>query len=172
MAETTDISPQWSVVTIGRGSFASVLFSPVTLSRSSMSFCHELQREFDALRSIYNTDSIFAIPKPIAFYHPGVPASFVAPVRPPKNHRRPHRPCVNEGDFKILNLGTAAYAMDHVSPLPLVVADTIRKLFYPPSHPPLGALHSVGFTSRLAETGGQIASLTRRTSLWMSLGTG
>jgi hypothetical protein len=70
-------------------------------------------------------DSIFAIPRPIAFYNPSIPASFVASPR--SSRRRPLRPRVSEGDFKMLNLDT------RISPLPLVVADTIRKLFYPPN---------------------------------------
>ena len=144
MAETGDtgVSPEWRLVTIGRGSFASVsvltgrpvAFKHVILPERSQ----ELRGEFDILRSIYDscdTDSFFAIPRPFAFYDPSVPASVVAPPRcPHSTGRRQHlRPRVTEGDFKMLNLDTAAYAMDHVPPLPLVVADTIKKLFYPPN---------------------------------------
>jgi hypothetical protein len=141
MAETGDIdvTPEWRFVTIGRGSFASVsvltghpiAFKHVILPERSQ----ELRREFDTLRSIYDsydTDSFFAIPRPLAFYDPSVSASFVAPPRSPYSTIR-RRPRVTEGDFKMLKLDTAAYAMDHVSPLPLTVADTIRKLFYPPN---------------------------------------
>lgn len=137
-----DVTPEWRFVTIGRGSFASVsvltghpiAFKHVILPERSQ----ELRKEFDTLLSIYgscDTDSFFAIPRPLAFYDPSTPASFVAPPRSPHStsRRRPLRPRVTEGDFKMLNLDTAAFAMDHVPPLSLVVADTVRKLFYPPN---------------------------------------
>ena len=130
------------MVTIGRGSFASVsvltgrpvAFKHVILPERS----NELRKEFDTLRNIYNscdTDYFFAIPQPLAFYDPNPPTSFVGPPRSPHSasSRRPLRPRVTAGDFKMLNLDTAAIAMDHVLPLSLVVADTVRKLFYPPN---------------------------------------
>jgi hypothetical protein len=44
------------------------------------------------------------------------------------------QPLVSEsGDFKLLELDNAAYAMDQVLPLPLSTAKTIRTLFYPPN---------------------------------------
>jgi hypothetical protein len=46
------------------------------------------------------------------------------------------QPLVSEsGDFKLLELDSAAYAMDQVLPLPLSTAKTIRTLFYPPNVP-------------------------------------
>lgn len=136
-----DINPEWKLVSIGRGSFATVSI----LSGRPVAFKHdvfldrtpELNAEFKALRYIYdscNTDSFFAIPRPLAYYDPAVATSFVSPDRSPITSGRPraHRPLVTEDDFKALKLDTAAYAMDQVLPLPLSTAFLIRKLFYPP----------------------------------------
>jgi hypothetical protein len=136
-----DINPEWKLVSIGRGSFATVSI----LSGRPVAFKHvifsdrtpELKAEFEALRRLYDfcdTDSFFAIPRPLAFYDPEVSASFVSPDGSPiqKPRFRARRPLVAEDDFKALKLDSAAYAMDQVLPLPLSTALTIRKLFYPP----------------------------------------
>jgi hypothetical protein len=49
--------------------------------------------------------------------------------------RRPSHSLVSEGDFKLLELDTAAYAMDQVLPIPLLTAKSIRMMFYPPNMP-------------------------------------
>jgi hypothetical protein len=166
MAETADpdVTPERRLVTIGRGSFASVS----VLTGHPVAFKHvilpertqELQRVFYILRSIYDScdkDSFFAIPRPFAFYDPRVPASFVAPPRSPHStsRQRPLHPRVAEGDFKMLNLDTAAYAMDYIPPLSLVVADTVRKLFYLPnsSAARLPSLCRVYFGKVISEVG-------------------
>jgi hypothetical protein len=141
---TSDINPQWRLLSIGRGSFASVSI----LSGRPVAFKHvivrerhiELKAEFEALRSLYDfcdTDSFFAIPKPLAFYDPYNPGSFISADNspPPKSRRRPRRSLVSEGDFKLLELDTAAFAMDQVLPIPLSTAKIIRTLFYPPNMP-------------------------------------
>ena len=136
-----DINPEWKVVSIGRGSFATVSI----LSGRPVAFKHvifsgrtpELKAEFEALSSIYgscSTDSFFEIPRPLAYYDPAVPTSFVSPGGSPilKGWSRARHPSVAEDDFKALKLDSAAYAMVQVLPLPLSTALLIRKLFYPP----------------------------------------
>jgi hypothetical protein len=137
-----DINPEWKLVPIGRGSFATVSI----LSGRPVAFKHviftsrtpELKTEFETLRVLYdfcNTDSFFAIPRPLAYYDPELSStSFVSPEGSPvsKGRSRARRPLVNEDDFKALKLDSAAYAMDQVLPLPLSTALKIRTLFYPP----------------------------------------
>ena len=136
-----DINPEWKLVVIGRGSFATVSI----LSGRPVAFKHiifsgrtpELKAEFEAIRCIYDscdTDSFFAIPRPLAYYDPAVSTSFCSPDSPPisKVWSRARRPLVAEDDFKALKLDSAAYAMDQVLPLPLSTALLIRRLFYPP----------------------------------------
>ncbi|KAI0000472.1 hypothetical protein BJV77DRAFT_974108 [Russula vinacea] len=136
-----DINPEWKLVAIGRGSFATVSI----LSGRPVAFKHiicsgrtpELKAEFEAIRCIYDscdTDSFFAIPRPLAYYDPAVSTSFCSPDSPPisKVWSRARRPLVAEDDFKALKLDSAAYAMDQVLPLPLSTALLIRRLFYPP----------------------------------------
>jgi len=137
----SDINPEWRLVPIGRGSFASVS----VLSGRPVAFKHvlvrersvELKTEFEVLRSLHDfcdTNSFFGIPRPLAFYDPHKSASFISVggSPPSESRRRPPRSQVSEGDFKLLELDTAAYAMDQVLPLPLSTAKTIRTLFYPP----------------------------------------
>ena len=134
------MNPEWRLVPIGRGSFASVSI----LSGRPVAFKHvivrersgELKTEFEVLRSLYDfcdSDSFFGVPRPLAFYDPHKSTSFLsAGCSPPsESRRRPPRSLVSEDDFKLLELDTAAYAMDQVLPLPLSTAKTIRTLFYP-----------------------------------------
>ncbi|KAF8813473.1 hypothetical protein BYT27DRAFT_7230986, partial [Phlegmacium glaucopus] len=138
-----DIIHEWKLVPIGRGSFATV---SILLGRP-VAFKHvihatrtpELKTEFETLCALYshgfcNADSFFAIPRPLAYYNPEPPSSFVSPYGSPisKQQSWAPRPFVNEDDFKALKLDTAAYAMDQVLPLPLSTALNIRTLFYPP----------------------------------------
>ena len=100
----------------------------------------ELKTEFEVLRSLYgfcNTESFFGIPRTLAFYDPHKSTSFISGggSPPSESRRRPPRSLVSEGDFKLLELDTAAYAMDQVLPLPLLTAKTIRTTFYPPNMP-------------------------------------
>ena len=136
----SDVNPEWRLVPIGRGSFASVSI----LSGRPVAFKHvtvrersgELKIEFEVLRALYDicdTDSFFGLPRPLAFYDPHKPASFLSASSPPLKSRR--QPLVSESDFKLLELDNAAYAMDQVLPLPLSTAKTIRTLFYPPNMP-------------------------------------
>ena len=135
----SDVNPEWKLVPIGRGSFATV----TVLSGRPVAFKHvtvrqrsdELKAEFEALCSLFvfcDIDSFFGVPRPLAFYDPHKVTSFLsASGSPPSNSRR--RPLVSECDFKLLELDNAAYAMDQVLPLPLSTAKTIRTLFYPPN---------------------------------------
>ena len=133
-----DINPEWKLISIGRGSFATVSIlsgRPVAFKQVIFSDqTPELKAEFEALRCLYdfcNNDSFFAIPRPLAYYDPAVSASFVS-TDSSSGWSRTRRPFVSEVDFKALELDDAAYAMDHVLPLPLSTALIIRKLFYPP----------------------------------------
>jgi hypothetical protein len=137
-----DINPEWRLVRIGRGSFASVSI----LSGRPVAFKHvtvrersgELKTEFEVLRALYDdfcdTDSFFGVPRPLAFYDPHNSTSFLSAggSLPSKSRRRP---LVSECDFKLLELDNAAYAMEQVLPLPLSTAKTIHTLFYPPNMP-------------------------------------
>jgi len=98
----------------------------------------ELKTEFEVIRSSYDfcdADSFFRIPRPLAFYDPHKSTSFlsVGGSPPSESRRRPLRSLVSEGDFKLLELDTAAYAMDQVLPIPLLTAKMIRTMFYPPN---------------------------------------
>lgn len=141
-SQTTDVNAEWKIITIGRGSFASIS----VLTGRPIAFKHvimpskekiqELLREFETLCFIYETcnkDSFFAIPRPFAFYDPANRASFRAVNRPLGTHHRRGTipPFIRQDDFKLMQLETAAYAMDHVQPLPLQFARLVRSLFYP-----------------------------------------
>ncbi|KIK25866.1 hypothetical protein PISMIDRAFT_96188 [Pisolithus microcarpus 441] len=95
--QTTDVNAEWKIITIGRGSFASIS----VLTGRPIAFKHviipakekiqELLREFETLCFIYETcnkDSFFAIPRPFAFYDPANRASFRAVNRPLGPHLR------------------------------------------------------------------------------------
>src|ERR1700761_3471728 len=138
--DSSGLNPEHKLVPIGRGSFATVS----VLGARPMAFKHvifplrtpELKAEFEVMCSIYdfcNTDSFFAIPRPLAYYDPVTPNSFVALEASPISHgrQRARRPLVIEDDFRELNISIAAYAMDLVIPLPLSTATVIRNLFYP-----------------------------------------
>jgi hypothetical protein len=138
------INPEWRLVAIGRGSFASVSI----LSGRPVAFKHviarersvELKTEFEVLRSLYDlcdTESFFGIPRPLAFYdsHNSTRSLSAGGSPPSESCRRHPRSLVREGDFKLLELDTAAYAMDQVLPIPLLTAKTIRTMFYPPNMP-------------------------------------
>jgi len=105
---------------------------------SARTFCRA-QNRVEVHCSLYDfcdTDSFFGIPRPLAFYDPHKSTSFLSVGGPSSElRRRPPRSLVNEGDFKLLELDTAAYAMDQVLPIPLLTAKTIRTLFYPPNMP-------------------------------------
>ncbi|KAI6101439.1 hypothetical protein EDD16DRAFT_1650482 [Pisolithus croceorrhizus] len=139
---TTDVNVDWRLLTIGRGSFASVS----VLTGRPVAFKHvivpakekkqELLKEFDTLRRIYdscNGNSFFAIPRPFAFYDPDNPESFRTVNGFPRFDRRRGTvpPFITQNNFKLMHLETAAYAMDHVQPLPLEFAYLVRSLFYP-----------------------------------------
>lgn len=136
-----DINPEWKLVSIGRGSFATVFIlsgRPVAFKQViSLGRTPDLKVEFETLcrlYNFYNTDSFFAIPRPLAYFDSGIPGSFVSSASSPisKSQSRGVRPLVTHDDFSALQLDRAAYAMDQVFPLPLSIALIIRKLFYPP----------------------------------------
>jgi hypothetical protein len=145
---------RWRLVTIGRGSFASVH----VLSGRPIAFkvvltperADELHHEYNCLQQIYelcSQDSFFAIPRPLAHYDPNVPTSFSSISRPPPftGRRRPARPVVERSDYETLGFTIASYAMDQVLPIPPVIALCVRQ-FYPPDsdeapHPSLCRLY-------------------------------
>ena len=164
---SSDVNPEWKLVAIGRGSFATVSI----LQGRPVAFKHvlysqrtpELQAEFEALCAIYdfcNADSFFLIPRPLAYYDPSISTSFTSPeATPPRRAARVRRPLVTEGDFAALKLGNAAYAMDQVLPLPLKTAEVIRSLFYPPTarEAPAPTLCRLYFGKVIESTKGPIA---------------
>ena len=97
----SDVNPEWRLVPIGRGSFASVSI----LSGRPVAFKHvivrersgELKTEFEVLRALYDicdTDSFFGVPRPLAFYDPHNSTSYFSACSPPLKSRR--QPLVNE----------------------------------------------------------------------------
>jgi len=140
-----DVTPEWKLMTIGRGSFATVS----VLTGRTIAFKHvivsakkqELFTEFQMLCTIYNernSDSFFSIPQPHAFYDPDNPQGYSSTDRcrslksGSAPRRSPIRPSlIRKEDFQLLRLETAAYAMDQVQPLPLKFAGVVRNLFYP-----------------------------------------
>jgi hypothetical protein len=97
MMSVSDINPEWRLVAIGRGSLATVSI----LSGRPVAFKHvmvrehsvELEAEFHVIRSLYDglcdTDSFFAIPRPLAFYDPHKSTSFLSVgYSPPSGSRR------------------------------------------------------------------------------------
>jgi len=138
--ESSDVNPVWKLVAIGRGSFATVsilLGRPVAFKQVLISQrTPELKAEFETLRVIYDfcdVDFFFLIPRPLAYYDPSISTSFTSPEATPPGRLRARRPLVTQGDFEVLKLSNAAYAMDQVFPLPLKTAGVIRSLFYPPT---------------------------------------
>ncbi|KDQ07935.1 hypothetical protein BOTBODRAFT_59671 [Botryobasidium botryosum FD-172 SS1] len=137
MDKVSDVDPEWQLKTIGRGSFAtaSVLTGrPVAFKQVIVrARTPELKQEFEMFLVLYDlcsTDSHVAVPRPLAYYNPAA-VEFISPSNdaPESTGRRPH---VAKPDFQALGLENAAYAMDHVLPLPLAVARAVRDLFYPP----------------------------------------
>ena len=91
----SNINPEWRLVPIGRGSFATVSI----LSGRSVAFKRVIVRErsvelkpssIEALRTLYDfcgADSFFGIPRPLAFYDPHKPTSFLSMGgSPPSSH--------------------------------------------------------------------------------------
>ena len=164
---SSDVNPEWKLVAIGRGSFATVsilLGRPVAFKHVLFSQrTPELKAEFETLCAIYdfcNTDSFFLIPRPLAYYDPSICTSFTSPAAiPPGRVRARARSQVTAGDFEALKLGSAAYAMDQVLPLPLKTAGVIRSLFYPPTAPeaPAPTLCRLYFGKVIESTKGPIA---------------
>ena len=119
MDSTDAVNPSWNVVTIGRGSFASVsiltgrpvAFQQVLFPEQAL----ELKAEFEIICKLYDlcdSDSFFAIPRPLAFLDPLLPNSYVSPTVTPlqQGQRRAVRPLVSHGigKFKALGLPKAA----------------------------------------------------------------
>ena len=179
MSFSQDINPEWKFVAIGRGSFATVsIFSGRPVAFKHVIFnsrTPELKTEFETLRALYNfcnTDSFFAIPRPLAYYDPELSSSFVSPEGSPVSNwrSRARRSLVTEVDFKALKLDSAAYAMDQVSPSPCpqlsrsAPCSTHLALVKQPSH------HSVAYTSARHWTHVPVVFSTLRIFLWMSPG--
>ncbi|KAK2462901.1 hypothetical protein APHAL10511_005099 [Amanita phalloides] len=140
-----DVTPEWRLMTIGRGSLANVSI----LTGRTIAFKHvivqarkqELITEFRTLCAVYNqcdSDSFFSIPQAHAYYDPDDAQSYSftgrrqSPGSGSTSRRRLLGPSlIREEDFELLGLETAAYAMDQVQPLPLKFAQVVRNLFYP-----------------------------------------
>ncbi|TDL27982.1 hypothetical protein BD410DRAFT_781914 [Rickenella mellea] len=123
-------SANWELVTIGRGSFASVHVltgRPVAFKAVlDSSRTNELHREFAMLCELYQArdrDSIFSFTCPIAYHDSESPDGFT-------DSGGAQRFSVSIDDLQLLNFPTAVFAMDHVIPLPPSTAKSIRQ-FYP-----------------------------------------
>lgn len=127
---------------LGSGSFASVyMIRGGNIAFKEVHRPNEdeavLQKEYETLGRLYvtcNTDTFFMLPRPYAFCQPKNPASFRGnvPSPPPltqKRRTRPERPVVSYETFDVFERST--YAMSRVFALPLEVARTVRKCFFP-----------------------------------------
>ncbi|KAL6300363.1 hypothetical protein BKA93DRAFT_536326 [Sparassis latifolia] len=126
---------------IGRGSFAAIYVIPILGSPVAYKQIHHgdvdsdaLMREYSALEKIYltcDTDSLFAIPRALAFFNPNTAQLLSSSPSPPSLWRRHERPLVTPAAFRPFTRTT--YAMDRVFAVPLDAAQVIREHFYPPA---------------------------------------
>ena len=141
MADTTPVvdSVTQEVTTpvrIGAGSFATVFASPgrsiVIKVAHLVDSTSQVEKEFNSLHSVYtlcNSDSIFAIPRALAFYDPLTKNILFFPPAPGRGRRRdPRRPF--EPDFFANLPPQACYVMDRAAPLPPGIAELVRSKFY------------------------------------------
>ncbi|PIL29526.1 hypothetical protein GSI_08334 [Ganoderma sinense ZZ0214-1] len=123
-------------VRIGSGSFATVFASPgrsiVVKLAHLADHTSQVEKEFNSLHSVYtlcNSDSIFAIPRALAFYDPLTKNILFFPPSPGRGRRRdPRRPF--EPDFFANLPPRACYVMDRAAPLPPGIAELVRSKFY------------------------------------------
>jgi hypothetical protein len=174
-----DINPEWKLIAIGRGSFAtvsvllgrSVAFKHVMLSDRTPELKHSAAYMIPATLIHSSRFHVHSVTMTQQF--PQALSSDSSPIS--KGWSRA-RPLVAEDDFKALNLGNATYAMDQVLPLPLSTALLIRRLFYPHGQdmatvPSLCRLY-FGKVIHVTSSGGRPSRFsTLQISLWMYPGT-
>jgi hypothetical protein len=122
---------------IGAGSFAIICSSPgrpvVFEVAHVVDHTVEVEREFDGLHTVYtqcNFESIFDIPRALAFYNPQTQNLRFFPLSPDKGRRRePRRPF--SANFFANLPQRACYVMDRVAPLPRDIGTIVRSNFYP-----------------------------------------
>ncbi|KAF8903877.1 hypothetical protein CPB84DRAFT_1773605 [Gymnopilus junonius] len=140
MAHTTpsnDSSLEVTIpVRIGSGSFATVFASPgrplVFKVAHVVENTPQVEKEFNSLHSVYNlcnSDSIFAIPRALAFYDPQTENLLFFPPSPGRGRLRDARRPFNFEFFAGLP-SRACYVMDRASPLPLRIAQVVLAKFY------------------------------------------
>lgn len=93
----------------------------------------ELRAEVSALHTLYtlcNHDSMFAIPRPIAYYDPATDEFVLLPTSPGLGRAQDPRPVINGNLFTNAGFNAPAYAMDRAHVLPTQISSSVRDLFY------------------------------------------
>jgi hypothetical protein len=126
---------------IGSGSFATVYVvrgQPCALKVvQHRARTAELATEFHIHNAVYSscsTDSVFALPRAIAYNNPTTNEFITFPPPPPPPIGRQRAPRLNDVHvslFAPLGTDSAAYAMDRAHVVPSIVGNVIRQLFYP-----------------------------------------
>jgi hypothetical protein len=121
---------------IGAGSFATIYASPGRAAAFKVVHAQEhadqIEKEFNALHELYNqcnSNSIFAIPRAMAFYNPGTGKLLFFPPSPGVVRSREPRVTVHSEDFAGLPK-RVSYLMDRAAPLPHIIGKFIRTSFY------------------------------------------
>ncbi|KAI0329470.1 hypothetical protein GY45DRAFT_1324905 [Cubamyces sp. BRFM 1775] len=125
-------------VRIGAGSFATIYALPgravVFKVAHLQDHLAQIKHEYETLHNIYtlcNSDSIFAIPRALAFFDPSTQELLFHPPSPHQGRLRQARSPFNTTFFADLP-PRACYVMDRVAPLPRSIAQLIRSSMYPP----------------------------------------
>ncbi|KAL7278751.1 hypothetical protein ACG7TL_007756 [Trametes sanguinea] len=126
-----------SPVRIGAGSFATIYAVPgrsiVLKVAHSQDHAAQVKAEYENLHSIYtrcNSDSLFAIPRALAFYDPQVQELLFYPPSPGRGRsRQPRKPFSPSFFSKVPP--RPCYVMDRVAPLQPDVAEFIHSSMYP-----------------------------------------
>ena len=127
---------------IGAGSFATIfvlrgqLFAFKVVQHTGR--VQELQEEFDTLQRLHstcNSESLFAIPRPIAYNDPIAETLLTTPApTPATSRRRVLTTGINAGFFAPLKTDHAAYVMERVHVLPTTLGEIVRQCFYHKRH--------------------------------------
>ncbi|KAJ7778718.1 hypothetical protein DFH07DRAFT_865453 [Mycena maculata] len=117
-------------IRIGAGSFATIYATPGLVQ--AQKHASQIEKEFEALHVLYNrcnSNSIFAIPRTLAFYNPENNQLRFFPPSPSLRRPREPRATLRPEDFAGLPK-RASYLMDRAAPLPQAVGEFIRTSFY------------------------------------------
>ena len=126
-------------VRIGAGSFATIYALPGRAIVSKVVHLQDhlaqIKHEYETLHNIHgtlcNADSIFVIPRALAFFDPSAQELLYHPPSPHRGPLRQARSPFNTAFFADLP-PRACYVMDRVAPLPRSIAQLIRTSMYPP----------------------------------------